>query len=220
MLHSGQRGIDGWRARGPSANGDEMNDDRPGETDAGELTRRIQTGDRDAEEVLARRYGPKIEFVLRRHVREPALAADLRQEALMVVIERLRGEGLAEPDKLAAFLYQTAINLARGEARTYFRRNTFPDYEAVERAATADALLADRLERRELGDMIRALLDELGQARDREILRRFYLHEEEKASICAGLDLSPEHFDRVLYRARQRFGRILRTRLGEELTVR
>lgn len=185
-----------------------------------ELARRIGQGDRSAEEALARRYGPKIEFVLRRHVREPALAADLRQEALIIVIERLRGDGIAEPEKLAAFLYQTAINLARSEARTYFRRNTHPDFQAVERAATAEPLLVDRLERRELARIVRTLLDELGQPRDREILRRFYLREEDKESICSSLGLSAEHFDRVLYRARQRFRQILEARLDDELTIR
>lgn len=190
-------------------------------TTASEIVERIRRGDSVAEEMLARRYGPKLEFILRRHAREPSLAADLRQEALIVVIERLRSEGLAQPEKLAAFLYRTAINLAKGEARTYYRRNTHPDFEAVDRAATAEPLLADLLERAELARIVRTLLDELAQERDREILRRFYLHEEAKESICTDLGLSAAHFDRVLYRARQRFAQILQTRLGDShLSVR
>ncbi|MDZ7789284.1 MAG: sigma-70 family RNA polymerase sigma factor [Xanthomonadales bacterium] len=198
-----------------------MNDSQARGATAAEIVDRIRRGDGVAEELLARRYGPKLEFILRRHVREQALAADLRQEALIVVIERLRSDGLAEPDKLAAFLCQTAINLAKGEARTYFRRNTHPDFEAVNRAATAEPLLGDRLERRQLGEIVRKLLDELRQERDREILRRFYLREEAKESICASLELSAAHFDRVLYRARERFRQILEARLGDgDLTVR
>lgn len=197
-----------------------MNDSQAGVATASEIVERIRRGDRVAEELLARRYGPKLEFILRRHAREPSLAADLRQEALIVVIERLRTDGLAEPEKLAAFLYQTAINLARGEARTYYRRNTHPDFEAVDRAATAEPLLADLLERAELATMVRTLLEELGQERDRDILRRFYLCDEDKDSICAALDLTAAHFDRVLYRARQRFRQILQTRLGGNLTIR
>ena len=188
---------------------------------AAEIVDRIQQGDSMAEELLARRYGPKLDFILRRHVREQSLAADLRQEALIVVIERLRSDGLAEPDKLAAFLYQIAINLAKGEARTYFRRDTHPNFEAINRTATGEPLLGDRLERRQLGEIVRTLLDELRQERDREILRRFYLREETKESICASLELSANHFDRVLYRARQRFRQILEARLGDgNLTVR
>lgn len=189
-------------------------------TPAAELVRRIQDGDHSAEEMLARRYGPKLEFILRRHVREPSLAADLRQEALLVVIERLRGDGLNEPEKLAAFLYQTAINLARGEARTYFRRNTHPDADAIDRAAASGTLLSDRLERNELAAIIRRLIGELSQERDRQLLRRFYLAEEPKSSICQSLDLTPAHFDRVLYRARERFRQLVEKRLGHSMTDR
>lgn len=197
-----------------------MNDSQAGVATASEIVERIRRGDAVAEELLARRYGPKLEFILRRHAREPSLAADLRQEALIVVIERLRSDGLAEPEKLAAFLYQTAVNLARGEARTYYRRNTHPDFEAIDRAATSEPLLADRLERAELAKIVRTLLDELGQERDREILRRFYLSDEDKDSICTALELTAAHFDRVLYRARQRFRQILQARLGANLTIR
>lgn len=197
-----------------------MNDSQARVATAAEIVERIRRGDALAEELLASRYGPKLEFILRRHVREPSLAADLRQEALIVVIERLRSDGLDEPDKLSAFLHQTAVNLARGEARTYFRRNTYPNADAIDRAATREPLLIDRLEREELGGLVRRLLDTLGQPRDREILQRFYLQEESKESICASLELTPAHFDRVLYRARQRFRQILEERLDGNLHVR
>jgi RNA polymerase sigma-70 factor (ECF subfamily) len=187
---------------------------------AADLVERIRQGDVMAEEQLARRYGPKLEYILRRHAREPSLAADLRQEALIVVIERLRETGLEEPDKLAAFLHQTAVNLALGEARTYYRRNTWPNSEALDRAATSEPLIADRIEREELARLVKRLLDELNQPRDRDILRRFYLGEEPKESICATLELTAAHFDRVLYRARKRFREILENRIGKNLTVR
>ncbi len=45
--------------------------------------------------------------------------------------------------------------------------------------------------------------------RDRQILYRFYIAEEDKERICADLDLSSLHFNRVLFRARQRFKDLL-----------
>jgi len=183
-------------------------------TDPGDLVARIAAGDRAAEAELVRRYGPKIEFILRQRVREASLAADLCQEALIVVIERLRGSGLEQPGKLAAFLRQTAVNLAIGEARTYYRRNTHADSERVDLTAHGAPLMVDLVEQEQLADAIRQLLGELTQARDRQILRRFYLSEEPKPSICASLEVTPEHFDRVLHRARQRFRVIIEARLG------
>lgn len=181
---------------------------------ARELAGRIAAGDRSAEDEMVRRYGRQLEFILRRHVREPSLAADIAQEALMVVLKRMREPGLEHPEKLAAFLHRTAINLARGEARTYFRRNTHPDHEAVALVAVSEPLLADRIDREQLSATVRQLIAELGQPRDRELLRRFYLGEESKASLCEAFAVSPAHFDRIHFRAKQRFRQILESRAG------
>jgi len=185
--------------------------------DPAELVRRIGEGDLTAESELVRRYGAGLEILLRSRVREPALAADLCQEALIIVIEGLRGRGLDQPDKLLAFLRQTAINLALGEARTYYRRNTHNDSEGIAALADREPLMADRIDREQLAQAVRDLLAELSQPRDRLILRRFYLTEASKTSLCAELGVTPEHFDRVLYRARQRFRRILEAQCGAYL---
>lgn len=180
-----------------------------------DLAGRITRGDRSAEAELVHRYGPRLEFILHRHVREPSLAADLRQEALIVVIQRLRSEALEDPEKLAAFVHRTAINLARGEARTYYRRNTHPDSEGIENVVADEPMVADQIDKMQLAEIIRQLLRELRQPRDRQILRRFYLAEESKTSVCASLQVTPEHFDRVLHRARKRFRKILEARFGK-----
>jgi hypothetical protein len=46
--------------------------------------------------------------------------------------------------------------------------------------------------------------------RDREVLERFYLHEEPRTSIRESMQLTDLQFNQVLWRARQRFGDILR----------
>jgi RNA polymerase sigma factor (sigma-70 family) len=195
-------------------------EDRAREVSAVELAERIGRGDRAAEELLVRCYGRQLEFILRRRVREPSLAADMAQDALLIVIERLRGPGLDEPDKLVAFLHQTAINLARGEARTYYRRNTHPDQALVDLVAVNEPLLDDLFDREQLGAVVRQLLSELGQPRDRELLQRFYLGEESKERLCAAFEITPAHFDRVHFRARQRFRQIVESRASQLLSER
>ena len=51
---------------------------------------------------------------------------------------------------------------------------------------------------------VRRIVEELPTARDREIVKRFYLDEQEKEHICSDLGLAPLHFDKVIFRARQR----------------
>ena len=63
--------------------------------------------------------------------------------------------------------------------------------------------------RAELCRHVRILLDELKQERDRQILERFYVKEQEKEEICRKIGVDGSHFNRVLYRARQRLRDLL-----------
>jgi DNA-directed RNA polymerase specialized sigma24 family protein len=56
------------------------------------------------------------------------------------------------------------------------------------------------------------MLDEMPAERDREILVRFYLNDEDKEQICRDLRLSEEHFNRVIFRARNRFRELVEHR--------
>lgn len=47
-------------------------------------------------------------------------------------------------------------------------------------------------------------IDTLRIKRDREILRRAYIHNETKPAMCAALVLTTSHFDRIIFRARER----------------
>ena len=56
------------------------------------------------------------------------------------------------------------------------------------------------------------VLAEMTTPRDRELLVRYYLRDEDKAAICRGLGLTEAHFNRVIFRARERFRALLETR--------
>jgi len=177
---------------------------------------RINQGDREAESELASYFGPKLEFILRRRLRNPALAADLSQDALIVVIERLRDKGIDNSERLAAFIYKTAQYLANNHGRKRQRRNTHADTDHIEQSASETQLISDQLEREDLADIVRKTLDELNQQRDRQLLKRFYLNDEDKVDLCREFDVTSAHFDRILYRARQRFGELIKQRLGSD----
>ena len=48
------------------------------------------------------------------------------------------------------------------------------------------------------------LLAELRYDRDRQLLLRFYLSDDSKEALCADLEIEPERFHQVLFRARER----------------
>ena len=152
-------------------------------------------------------------FLLRRQVQDPALAEDLCGEAFRIVLERLQREPLEDPDKLPAFLAQTARNLAIAEWRKRGRQNTVTgEEEAIAAQADDRSDAAAELLDRQRSEAVRRVLEEMGTARDRELLTRYYLRDEGKAEICRSLGLTENHFHRVIFRARERFRVLLQAR--------
>ena len=145
-------------------------------------------------------------FLLNRMVQEPALAEDLCNETFRIVLERLRRGPLEDPGKLDSFLAQTARNLAMADRRRTSRRKTVTGEQvAIDSFADEKSDPSARAESQVRATAIRKVLQELPNLRDRQLLVRFYLNDEDKSAICRDLNLTEEHFNRVVYRARERF---------------
>lgn len=182
-------------------------------TDSAALVTRIQAGDRAAEAELVERYGRGVAVVLRQATRGREVAEDLYQETFRLALEKIRRRELREPGKLPAFLGGLARNLARDLARRDLRRSHEGGETLYQVPDPAPDQLG-RLLRRERAALVRDLLDELPVARDRELLLRVYLSGDDKQTICAELGLSDLHFNRVLFRARQRYKEAYEKRVG------
>ncbi len=172
---------------------------------AAELVKRIGRGERAAEQELVQRYGRGLLYLLQRRCGDPELAQDLRQETFRIAIEKLRASSLDEPERLAAYLRGVGLNLLIALRRKDARRATTADSDAIDVAADSRGGPFDDVAEIDVQRAVRDLLAELPTPRDREILTRVYLHDEDKASICRSLGVDDAHFHRVLFRARQRF---------------
>jgi RNA polymerase sigma-70 factor (ECF subfamily) len=170
-----------------------------------DLVRRILAGERRAEDELVDRYSRGVSIIVRRITRDPALAEDICQETFRLVLEKVRRGDVREAEKLSGFICSLARNLAIDYFRQASRRETAEDVESSRPLSDPAPDQLSVLLQREKAHAIRQVLQELKPARDREILFRFYIAEEDKEKICADLALSSLHFNRVLYRARERF---------------
>lgn len=193
-------------------NGPDPVPDLPSSTDT-DLAARVARGDRHAETTFVRRYQRAVALVLQARV-QPDRVHDLIQETFIVVIARMRDNGIHDPQRIGGFLRQTAINLANSDRRKYLRQRTDNDNDSIEIIVDPTLGPVDSLEFDELVSTIGQLMDELPMQRDRELLQRFLLHGEEKLPLCRHYGLSSEHFDRVLHRARVRLKELLNKRRG------
>jgi RNA polymerase sigma-70 factor (ECF subfamily) len=156
-----------------------------------------------------RQHYAGLQALLQRRIGDPAVAAELLNEAVATAIVHTRQGRVAQPERLAGYVFRVALNLYRNYRREF-------DNRADLRAAddSIQQLHGDVPDELDAGIVseVRAIIAALPTARDREIVKRFYLDEEDKAQICRSLGLAPLHFDKVIFRARQRLRTLLEAR--------
>jgi RNA polymerase sigma-70 factor (ECF subfamily) len=164
---------------------------------------------------------PGLRALILRRVRDPEVAADILQDAAVTTLEKLRSGEISHPENVGGYLYRVAINHLRNHRRK--------DRTGVSSADGLDELAGaeedpdwERVGRPQWAVAARRMLEEMPTARDRDLLKRFYLNDQAKEHICQELRLSEEHFNRVIFRARNRFRELLERRgfwKGDLLTI-
>lgn len=192
-------------ARGRPARLDAVTEAEAAPAAAGDLVRRIAAGDRHAEDELVQQFGEGLRFLLRRWTRDHEAADEVYQESFRRAIEKLRRGELRDPESLPAFLRGLAKNLSTDHYRARSRRShrEIPMNDAHDPPDERAEHLG-RLLREERVGLIRRLIGELPRERDREVLLRFYLEEEERQRIQTDLGLTSAELNVVLCRARRR----------------
>jgi RNA polymerase sigma-70 factor (ECF subfamily) len=154
---------------------------------------------------------PGLRALIMRRVGDPQLAADILQDAAVTTLEKLRAGEIAQPSGVGGYLYRVALNHLRNHRRK--------DRTAVSSSADLESLPnhdedpdVAGIDRAQWARAARRLLEELPTVRDRDLLVRFYLNDETKEDICAALGLTEDHFNRVIFRARNRFRALLERR--------
>ncbi len=172
-----------------------------------DLVRRIRAGDRKAEDDLVRRYSRGVSFVIHQGVSDTSYAEDIYQESFRLVIEKIRAGEVREPERLSGFVCSLARNLVVEQYRRISRRRE--DSSDLEQPIpNPEPNQLDRLLRDEKRELVRKVLAALPSDRDRKVLQRFYLADDDKEEICKELGITSLHFNQVLCRARERYRKL------------
>jgi RNA polymerase sigma-70 factor (ECF subfamily) len=178
-----------------------------------DLVRRIESGDLAAERELVDQYQRGVRLIVARSSRDRSVVDDICQDVMCLAIEKIRAGAVREPERLSGFV----AAIARTKVIEHFRGIEARGAREARAQGLKPAPPPDALEQvlaRERAELIRDVLDELGSDRDRQILLRYYLADEEKLRICRDLKLTTVHFNRVLFRARERFRLLLGNRMA------
>lgn len=181
---------------------------------AGDLVVRIGLGDTTAESELVLKYWKSLYFILNRRCNDKQLASDIAQDAFIVVISKARSGEINTPDAIAGFIRQTGVNLLIDHYRKESRRATDAHGEVSFEIPDDKTNVERAVESRVSLQLVQQVIEEMSVDRDRDLLMSYYAKEEAKSSICERLELTPAHFDKVLFRARSRLKQLIDFKLG------
>jgi RNA polymerase sigma-70 factor, ECF subfamily len=179
-----------------------------------ELVKRIIAGDSAAEEEVVRRYKQGVAIIIDRIVRSPSITEDVSQDTFRIVLEKVRRGDVREPERLSGFV----CSVARNAAIDHIRRTKKNFQEAIgdaEQIPDPAPSQLDEVLKQEKAEVVRQLINELKKKRDRDLLLRYYIAEEDKDKICADLGLTRAQFNNVIFRATARFKELYVRKIGE-----
>ena len=179
-----------------------------------DLVNRIRRGDKEAENVLVQRYSRGVSFVIREIIQNVTDVEELAQQTFMIAIEKIRQGAVREPERLSGYICGIARKLAWVHLKKTRLRN-LTQIDEIAPVADSNRGPFERLLRKEEAEIVRQVIRELRMPRDREILTRYYLYDEERKSICANLSLTNVQFNRVISRALDRFKELYERRLSQ-----
>ncbi len=166
------------------------------------LAEGVHSGSRQCEELLVRKFREGVKAALLRNLSDTARAEDLAHETLVIVLKKLRSEGISDPEHLTAYVYKTARYVHIGWLRR--KDNQVELRDCMDDCTVAGNAMEDQLVAQEQHRQLRDSIHRLPVARDKDILQRHYLLDQSKDEICAEYALSVNHYDRVISRARNR----------------
>ena len=181
------------------------------------LVTQIAQGNKDAEQALLSHFSRPLFSIVAYKCNDPSLAQDIVQETLLIVIQKARAAEIENPDAIAGFVRRVADNLLIAGYRKNKRQRTDTSDEMDEHIHS-DNHTERHVSSEKLLETVTQVLAEMSVERDRQLLSGYFFEGKEKDELCHHLDLSTEHFDKVLHRAKNRLKQALALKCNVELS--
>jgi len=183
-----------------------------------DLVRRIQANEDAAMEELYRVFSRGIRFYLCRQL-GPQDLDDRMHDCFLVVIQAIRKGELREPERLMGFVRTIVRRQIAGQIDVNVQtRRQQVDLDTTgplsDRGSNPEIQAIGRQEEQIAASVLKGI-----SRRDREILTRFYLHEESQEQICKEMSLTETQFRLLKSRAKARFGELGKRKLANRNTA-
>jgi RNA polymerase sigma-70 factor (ECF subfamily) len=154
--------------------------------------------DAAAEAELCRRLGPRIRLYGLKHLRSEAAAADLMQDVLVMVLQKLRDGAVREPERVASFVLGAARQMVIDGRRSGRRRDRILEAFPVD-LVPAHEEAPELLDTQRLGRCLAALPE-----RERAVLVMTFYDDQPADAVAADLGLSAGNVRVIRHRGLER----------------
>ena len=156
----------------------------------------------DIEQHLILHFSRPVQSKLRAKLRSPELVQDACQETFLRVLSYFRsGKTLDNPASLPGFVHGVCHNIALEFLRSHTRHPQLAEDapDPVDTAPDPEGQMVTTQRK----EVVRRVLGDLPD-KDQELLRRVFLNEEDKDTVCKDLGVDRDYLRVLLYRARLR----------------
>ena len=176
---------------------------------SGELAAKISLGDIAVKNEFVQINYRWLLFIVRRKFAQSNNHEDIVQDTFMLVLNKLQQGKVNNHKAIMGFLRTTAINIGYEYLRKDKKFTSAIDQNFLDAIEDSKQDILSSIIWDDKVKYVKLVMDELKKQRDKDILIKFYFKDQNKLSICDELDLSSEHFDRVLCRAKQRLKQLI-----------
>jgi RNA polymerase sigma-70 factor (ECF subfamily) len=149
-----------------------------------------------------------LRLLLTRRIGDPNMAADILNDAVCTTWEKWQAGRIEHAEQIAGYVFQVALNHWRNRRRAIAERPEKRSDEKVLEALPSSEPLPDDGVENHIAARVKDLIRSMSSYRDRAVLVRFYLEEQDRDTICEDMDMTPAQFAKVLHRARGRLRKL------------
>jgi RNA polymerase sigma factor (sigma-70 family) len=179
------------------------------------LVERIRARDPEAMEELYHVFCKGIRFYMCRHLGNQELD-DRMHDSYLIVVQAIQSGVLRDPERLMGFV-RTVVRrqVAAHIEEAVQMRKEHADYEVGSRVPDRTRSPEEEAIEAQRQETLSKVLAET-ERRDREILTRFYLYDQDQDQICREMGLSQTQFRLLKSRAKSRVGELGRRQISRE----
>ena len=169
-----------------------------------ELIARIYQDDDEALILLTQKYYQWLLVIVQIRFPQSQFHEDVVHDTFLTAVDAIKQKKIKDAKKFKSFLRSCAINIAHEYYRKDKRYQSDVSNEWLDQLESTTSDLFEQYDFDKKKLLAQKMLECMTMERDQLILKYHYFEGWKKADVCQQLDLSPDQFDKVIYRAKLR----------------